>query len=240
MRLPILILHITAGIMGLISGTVAMSLRKGSRGHRTSGNVFVVSMLIMGACGSYLAILKHQTGNIFGGLLTVYLVSTAWLTGRRRDPGLFDWTAFAMAIGVGGTLLVLGTKIATGHGELQAGVPLGMYFVMGSIPLIAAAGDLRMLLRGGIFGTARLSRHLWRMCFGLFIATGSFFLGQQQVIPEPFRQQFLLVPLALAPLALLIFWMIRVRVSMGFKKMNPAHTTPRVRVLIGGQKQTCR
>ena len=50
-----------------------------------------------------------------------------------------------------------------------------------SIPLLAAIGDLRMLLRGGISGTSRITRHLWRMCYGLFIATGSFFLGQQQV-----------------------------------------------------------
>jgi hypothetical protein len=34
-----------------------------------------------------------------------------------------------------------------------------------------------MLLRGGVVGTQRVARHLWRMCFGLFIAAGSFFLG---------------------------------------------------------------
>jgi len=213
MRLPLLVLHITGGIVGLLSGAVAMSFRKGSRGHRTAGNVFVVSMLIMGACASCLALMKHQTNNVFGGLLTFYLITTAWLTGRRRDgeTSIYDWGALAFAVAIGGSLLTLGVLVARGQAAPQAGVPLGMYFFMGTIPLLAAAGDVRMLVRGGISGTPRIARHLWRMCFGLFIATGSFFLGQQQVFPVALRKQYLLFPLAILPLVLMIYWMIRVR-----------------------------
>jgi uncharacterized membrane protein len=215
MRLPLLVLHITGGIVGLLSGAVAMSFRKGSRGHRAAGNVFVVSMLIMGACASYLALLKHQTNNVFGGLLTVYLIATAWLTGRRRDgeTSIYDWGALAFAVVIGGSLLTLGVLVARGQAAQQAGVPLGMYFFMGTIPMLAAAGDLRMLIRGGISGRPRLARHLWRMCFGLFIASGSFFLGQQQVFPPAIRKQYILAPLAILPLILLIYWMVRVRLN---------------------------
>ena len=85
-----------------------------------------------------------------------------------------------------------------------------MYYFMGSVPLLAAVGDVRMLVRGGISGRLRLIRHLWRMCFGLFIANGSFFLGQQQVFPEPIRKQYLLAPLAILPFPLMIFWLLRV------------------------------
>jgi len=215
MRLPLLVLHITGGIVGLLSGAIAMSLRKGSRGHRMAGKVFVVSMLIMGACASCLALMKHQPNNFFGGLLTFYLITTAWLTGRRRggESSIYDWGALAFAVAIGGSLLTLGTLVARGNAAKQPGVPLGMYFFMGTIPMLAAAGDLRMLLRGGISGTPRLVRHLWRMCFGLFIASGSFFLGQQQVFPAAIRKQYILAPLAILPLILLIYWMIRVRLS---------------------------
>jgi hypothetical protein len=41
-----------------------------------------------------------------------------------------------------------------------------------------------MLASGRISDRQRITRHLWRMCFGLFIATGSFFLGQQAVFPR--------------------------------------------------------
>ena len=76
---------------------------------------------------------------------------------------------------------------------------------------IAAASDLRMILRGGASGPARIARHLWRMCAALFIASGSFFLGQQKVMPT-FMQgsPWLFVPV-IAPLLLMIFWLIRIR-----------------------------
>jgi uncharacterized membrane protein len=224
MRLPLLFLHIAGGMVGLLSGTVAMMYRKGSRGHRAAGNVFVVAMLIMGACGSTLALMKHQTNNVFGGLLTVYMITTAWLAGHRRDgeTSIFDWGALVFGLAIGGSLLILGVLVANGQAARQAGVPLGMYFFMGTIPLLAAAGDIRMLMRGGISGTPRIARHLWRMCFGLFIASGSFFLGQQQVFPSAIRKQYILAPLAILPLVLLIYWLVRVRI----KKRAPGMGVP--------------
>jgi len=221
MRLPLLILHISAGIVGLLSGAIAISYRKGSRGHRRAGDVFVISMLIMGACGSYLAFMKHQMHNAFGGLLTFYLITSAWLAGRRQDSGVgaFDWAALALGLTIGATLLTLGIRIISGHAVAPVGIPVGMYFVMGTVPLLASTGDIRMLARGGISGRPRLVRHLWRMCFGWFISTGSFFLGQQQVFPAALRGSLLLVMLAIVPLLLLIFWLIRVRFTGAYRRM---------------------
>lgn len=225
MRLPFLILHITAGIIGLFSGTLAMSLRKGSDLHRTAGNVFVASMLIMGACATYLAMLKHQLGNVIGGALTFYLITTAWLAGRRgnRKPGFFDKAALGLALVIGLSLWTIGTLLMRGQLEPQPGVPIGMSFFMGTIPLLAAVGDIRMLVRGGISGRPRLIRHLWRMCFGLFIATGSFFLGQQQVFPAAIRKQYILGPLAILPLPLLIYWLVRIKFTNLGKRLIAAY-----------------
>lgn len=215
MRLPLLFLHIAGGMVGLLSGTVAMVYRKGSRGHRMSGDVFVVSMLIMGACGSILALMKHQPDNFFGGLVTFYMVTTGWLTGRNRqhETGLLDWGALVFALMLGGSLLTLSILVASGQAAKQPGVPIGMYFFLAAITLLAAAGDVRMLARGGISGAPRLARHLWRMCFGLFIASGSFFLGKQEFFPAALRKQYILAPLAILPLVSLIYWLVRVRIN---------------------------
>jgi hypothetical protein len=100
-----------------------------------------------------------------------------------------------------------------------------MNFFMGTVVLLAAAGDVRMIGRD-ISGTQRIARHLWRMCFGWFIATGSFFLGQQQVFPVWLRGSAVLLVPALLPLMLLIFWLIRVRFTNAYKKMSmprPGH-----------------
>jgi hypothetical protein len=54
-----------------------------------------------------------------------------------------------------------------------------MTFFIGSVMLLAAAGDVRMLVHGGVLGAKRTARHIWRLCFGLFIAAGSFFGARQ-------------------------------------------------------------
>src|SRR5262249_59855368 len=81
---PMLLVHILGGTLGLVSGAAAVVFRKGSRGHVLAGRVFVASMLTMGAAATNLAIVKHQTSNIGGGILTFYFVGTAWLAARPR------------------------------------------------------------------------------------------------------------------------------------------------------------
>ena len=65
---PILLGHICAGTLGLLSGTAAMSFRKGSGRHARAGQIFVASMLTMAVAAVYLAIVRHQSNNIGGGI----------------------------------------------------------------------------------------------------------------------------------------------------------------------------
>ena len=97
-----------------------------------------------------------------------------------------------------------------------------MSFFFGAVLLLATAGDIRMLARGGISGRQRITRHLWRMCYGLFIATGSFFLGQQQVFPAFLRGSIFLTVLAVLPFPLMIYWLIRIR----FRNAYTVQPTP--------------
>jgi len=215
MRSPILIIHICAGVVGVLSGAAAMSFRKGSRPHRVGGNLFFVAMLIMGSTAAYL-------GNVVGGLFACYLVATAWLTARRQagETTIFDWAAFLFALALGAVLVTHGVRLATGRVAPQPGVPVGMIFFLGSVALLAAAGDLRLLVRGGVFGRQRIVRHLWRMCFSFFIATGSFFIGQPQVFPAFIRRTNLLFIPGILPLVLMIFWLIRVRFTKAYKSKS--------------------
>jgi hypothetical protein len=41
-------------------------------------------MLTMALGATWLAIQKHESGNIGGSILTFYMILTAWLTARRR------------------------------------------------------------------------------------------------------------------------------------------------------------
>jgi hypothetical protein len=176
---PTLIGHIFAGSLGLLSGTAAMVFRKGSRHHALAGRVFVASMLTMAVLAVYLAIVRHQPNNIGGGVLTFYLIGTAWLSGRRRDgeTSRFDWVLLPIPLALDILTWMNGLTVVRSRASSQDGVPVGMNFFVGSVMLLAATGDVRMLVVGGVFGARRIARHLWRICFGLFIAAGSFFLG---------------------------------------------------------------
>jgi hypothetical protein len=228
----ILFLHICAGSIGLLSGTAAMCFRKGSPRHVLAGKVFVVAMLIMAVGATYLGIVKNQPSNTGGGILTFYLVGTGWLTARRRDgvTSRVDWVALLIPLAMGMYTWVNGIQVLRGGATSQNGVPVGMSFFMGTICLFAAAGDVRMLTRGGVFGVGRIARHLWRMCFGLFIAAGSFFLGPSnrplrllttvgigQHLPSALFSTGLYLFLSVLPLLLLIFWLVRIRFTNTLK-----------------------
>ena len=228
---PILVVHVAGGTMGLVSGAAALSFRKGSRWHALAGRVFVASMLTMAAGATYLAVLNHEPGNIVGGIFTFYLILTAWWTARQADgpPSKWGWVVLLIPLAVGVLNWLSGIKKIS-SGLSKDGVPAGMNLFLGSVMLLAAAGDVRMLLRGGVAGTARIARHLWRMCFGLFIATGSFFLGptnrplrflsavglRQHIFKTLLREEVLLF-FAVLPLLFLIFWLVRVRFIKAFQ-----------------------
>jgi hypothetical protein len=84
---------------------------------------------------------------------------------------------------------------------------------LGSVVLIALIGDVRMLVRGGVSGVQRIARHLWRVCFALFIASASIVLARQRLFPVIMRTSSTLYLLSFLPLVLMIFWLFRVRGS---------------------------
>lgn len=208
----VLILHICSGVSGVLSGGTAVFLRKGSRRHRAAGNVFVLSMIGLSLSAIYLALVKSESSNVLAGIFTSYLVITAWATARRneRQTGFLDWIGFLAIIAVITGYMMFGLEAAHSVKGSKDGVPAGMYFFMGCIGLLAAVGDLRMLVSRGVSGTRRLARHLWRMCFALFIASGSIFLARPHLFPAFMRKTNMLFLLGILPLLLMIFWLFRV------------------------------
>jgi hypothetical protein len=207
--------HITAGTLTLICGLLAMTFAKGSRPHRISGNVFFGSMLVLGVAGIVLSLMKQpNAGNIMGGTMAVYMAATAWAT-VIRSPGKVG-AAERMLAALGG----VGAAAATSFGIIAvnsatgrfAGYPPAMYFIFGGVAALATTLDVRMIRRGGLTGAARDTRHLWRMSIAFFMATGSFFFGQPTFVPSIMKETNLYIVAGLLPLALMIYWLVRVRI----------------------------
>ena len=220
-----LVLHVGGASVGLASGAVAMAARKGGRLHRAAGNVFFVSMLTMSGVAAIVSPMLPDRISAVAGLFTFYLTATAWATVRRGpgEAGFFEVGAMFGGLGVATLFLALARIAAMQPGGVLEGQSYEIGVAFGLIALLAAALDLRVVQRGGLSGTPRIARHLWRMCLALFMATGSFFLGQQQVMPEVVRGSPILFIPALAPLAAMVFWLVRVRVGESFKR--PAAAT---------------
>lgn len=217
MLLPI---HIVAGLIAIAAGFVALFTVKGMKVHRKSGMIFLYSMLALASTGATIAFLRSQPANVIGGLITLYLVTTGVLTLRPRDAA-FPWidaAAMAYAIVLAFFSLRLGFQVANSPTGRINGVPSAPIIVFGVVALLAAAGDLRMILARGLQGTHRIARHLWRMCFGLFIASGSFFLGQAKVFPKPIRIFPLLAIPAFLPLVFLVYWLVRVLFTKWYRR----------------------
>jgi uncharacterized membrane protein len=218
------IVHVSAGLIGVVAGAVAISARKGERLHRLSGNVFFVAMLTMAGVAAVLAAVlvargvAGQWANVFAGIFTFYLVGTAWATVKRPagTAGRFEIGAVLAGVGIAAIALFGILPLTLSPAGRETGVPVAAPMIFAGVAMLAAAMDLRVVLSHGISGPQRIARHLWRMCVGWFIATGSFFLGQQKDMPAFMHGSPILLVLGFAPLPLLLFWMFRVRLTRAY------------------------
>ena len=218
-------IHISMGLVGILSGAAALTFRKGSRPHEMVGQVFFVSMLIMASMGATLAMTySPNRGNVMGGGLTFYMVATAWATVRRK-PGEIGRVEIALALlgsAVAAAGYTFGTMAAISPTHMLDKYHPPLYFIFGSVALLLVAFDVRMIAHGGVTGAARLTRHLLRMCLAMFMATASLFLGQPKVFPMAVRHSGLLtVPVVLVVLALL-YSLIRIRVWPWLRRVRAA------------------
>jgi len=200
--------HIAGGGLALLSGIVAVVARKGGPLHVRAGTLFVAAMLFLWVSATILHVVEGKPASAVGDFFIGYFVATSWMAARRRDGTTGRAEIVACAIVLGGAPLIAWGALA---GDATTPVGRGPVFVIAGVCLLAGLLDLNAILRAKLTAVQRISRHLWRMCSAFFIATGSFFLGQQDVMPEAARGSPLLFVLAFAPFAVMAFWLVRVR-----------------------------
>lgn len=205
----IVLIHITAAMVGLLSGYMAMLVRKGSGLHGAAGSVFFWSMLVMTTSAAYGALfIKPVMLNFLVAVLTFYLVVTAWRAAKHRDGriGMFDHVALLLILADAVAGIGFGFQAANSPRGMKDGMPAAGYFIFGSIALMCAITDVRMIKRGGVTGPRRLVRHLWRMCAALLIATLSFYPGQARQFPASVRGMAVVYLPHLFLFGSMVFW----------------------------------
>jgi hypothetical protein len=207
--------HIGGGAAGIATGAVALASRKGARIHRSAGKMFFGVMLLCYVVATGVAPFLHveQRTNTIAGLMALYLLLSGWAASQHKDikagPQQAVGLVFALGIAVAGALFMqMGANSPTGTVD---GAPPQAFILFMLIGVFAAGGEINTLVRRTISGPARLARHLWRMCSSLFIASGSFFLGQALFLPDWVRSSMINVALALAPLVAMLIYLVLVR-----------------------------
>jgi len=167
--------------------------------------------------------------DFLSGVFTCYLVATAWLAAMHHNGGLMliDRIAPFVSAALFISYYTYGFIGYTSDNGLYNDFPYQIFFVFGTLALLATIGDIRININNGLFiGNQRILRHLWRMCLGFFFAVGSLFLGQQQVFPETLQGTFWLVVPVLMVLLALLYWFVKVRfflnvrASLALKESN--------------------
>ncbi len=179
-----LILHIAAGTLALISGTVSIIRRKGDNRHRFIGNIFLYSMLAVGASAFFMAVVKPNPFLFMVGIFSTYLVSTGVrilylkqiLQGQK--PLFIDWFLSIAMLVFGLSFVGLGIRdILNGNYAALTSV------VFGSIGLLLVAQDA-----GLYFGKIKiknywLAMHIARMVAGNIAAFTAFLVVNNTVLP---------------------------------------------------------
>lgn len=213
-------LHIGGGAVGMVTGAAAVLSRKGGTIHRAAGTVFFIAMAITYAIGAGVApfLDQEQRTNFAAGLTALYLLLSGWWTMKRKTPetGAVEMVGLAFAVAIAATgayFLSLASQDPSGTVD---GAPAQSFYLFIIVGTFAALGELHVLVRRRVAGGSRLARHLWRMNMSWFIAAGSFFLGQQQLLPEWFRNTPGPFIGAFAPLIAMLFFLVWIRVRRRF------------------------
>lgn len=221
---PLLTFHIITASVALLAGVAAMSLRKGSTGHRTGGTIFVIAMICMTTSAIPLGLLKTQTLNSLVGALTCYLVVSGWVASRQsrfQHVQIANAALGIVALVIGALMVKFGFEALNSPSHLKDGEDASGYFFFAAIALLSAALDLRLLI-GGIGNKHRIARHLWRMNLAMAIAIISVTPRLNRLSGHAIQSNALLVAPTFMVLLFMFFWLWRVLVT---KRGIPAQSS---------------
>lgn len=93
----LLIIHIIAGSIGLLTGTINIIKKKGDKAHKSVGKFFFYSMLINGFAGFIMSLIHRNDFLLIVAVFSIYMVATGqrFLSlkqlNNEQKPKAIDW-----------------------------------------------------------------------------------------------------------------------------------------------------
>ena len=109
-------------------------------------------------------------------------------------------------------------------------MPVEIFYFFAGSAIFLAIGDIILIMRGGISGSQRIARHLWRMCMAFFISAFILFVGNPQVFPQMLQKAAVLsVPVLSMPVLIIfimmVYWLMKLMFSKSRKTSKKVANT---------------
>ena len=173
-----ILIYIHAGFGGiaLLTGSLALIVKKGNKVHKKSGKVFFYSMLTSAAVAFIISVLpNHESAFLFSiGVFSTYFLLSGYrsLNFKQKELDLKIDKIIACLIIAIGLIMILYPVIL--HGKLNV-----ILLVFGIIGLVFGLRDIRLLKDIKRLRRSWLKLHLGKMTGGYIAAVSAFFVVNQ-------------------------------------------------------------
>ena len=198
----LLVIHITAGSVALLTAALALFTPKGQRWHILAGRIYAIAMTLVFVTAVPLAILGNSIFLFLIAFFSFYLVFAGWrfARNRRRVAHPVDWLAVGIlaltGLGMWGYAVVI---------ALNGSSQWITLLLFGAIALALSLADARFH-RQQPGGARRVARHLTNMLAGTIATITA--VAVVNVALEPVWLPWILPTIVITPL--IVWWNRRV------------------------------
>ena len=159
----LLIIHILAGTVALMSAALAVSSAKGKKFHVLSGRTYFWSMVSIFLTAIPMSVVSSNTFLFLIAIFSFYLAFAGMRFARNRNgvPSIIDWLAVGLMVFSGISMWLLAAVYFVSKNPQYITL-----MVFGFIAVILGYTDFRSYKNKTAIGKQRISRHLTNMMGG--------------------------------------------------------------------------
>ncbi len=187
------LMHFFSGSITLLLGLAAFISTKGSRFHQLSGRSFIFFMGFLVISGLWMSVAREILFTVYLSTLTAYSFLTGWAAASYNVFGkIITKSSPLISLIIMVSAFVGGLKAAATESGVLNDLPPGAFYTIAGISALAFLLDLKYVFLNAPLASARLTRHVWRMGFSMFLSTAIFFFGNNYILPDFLRTPFYL------------------------------------------------
>jgi uncharacterized membrane protein len=180
----LLIIHITAGTIGLFTGTINIIRKKGDKLHKSVGRFFYFGMLINGFAGFIMSLIHINYFLLIIAVFSIYMISTGQRSlslkqlNKGQKPQVIDWIlSIIMSIFGTGFIIFGGYLVFT---KVYFGTVM---LVFGLISILMVLQDIKNYQGKIEIKNFWLLVHIQRMIGAYIAATTAFLVVNNTILP---------------------------------------------------------